>query len=125
MKSGQYYDLLRRGFIKEEDTEPESAGFEFYFDAFDELSTARQVGMGLGPIPFTAIAEYFRMYEISAFESFDDFSFVIRRMDKVFLELNSADPKKPSGGTSGKSDNDKNPPDRDGHKRSAGPKGRR
>lgn len=57
------------------------------------------MGFGIGPIPFTAIAEYFRIYELS---NFDEFVYLIRRMDSVFLELraeeetskNSGGPKK-------------------------------
>lgn len=87
LKSGLYYDLLQKGFLKPEDLEPDVTGFDFYLDAFEELSTARQVGMTVGPIPFTAIVEYLRIYELS---DFDDFAYIIRRLDSVFLELNSA-----------------------------------
>jgi len=83
-----YYQLLAKGMLKDDDLEPEIAGFQFYFDAFQELSTSRQVGMALGPIPFTAIAEYFRIYELA---DFDEFAYLIRRMDNVFLELESAE----------------------------------
>jgi hypothetical protein len=83
-----YYQLLGKGMLKDEDKEPDIGGFQFYFDAFQELSTSRQVGMGLGPIPFTAIAEYFRIYELA---DFDEFAYLIRRMDNVFLELESAE----------------------------------
>lgn len=51
------------------------------------MGTARPVGLGLAPIPFTAIVEYFRIYELS---DFDEFSYVIRRMDNAFIELNTA-----------------------------------
>lgn len=42
--------------------------------------------MAVGPIPFTAIVDYFNIYGLS---DFDDFSYVIRRMDKVYLESNN------------------------------------
>ena len=48
--------------------------------------------MGIGPIPFTAVAEYFRMYCIDG--DFFEFSSIIRRMDNVFLEIEAADVKK-------------------------------
>lgn len=38
----------------------------------------------MGPIPFTAIVDYTRLFEIPDIE---EFSYVIRRMDQVFLEL--------------------------------------
>lgn len=43
------------------------------------------MGMALGPIPFTAIVEYFKIYGLS---DFDEFSYVIRRMDRAYLDLN-------------------------------------
>lgn len=59
--------------------------------------------MGIGPIPFTAIAEYFRIYEL---DDFDEFAYIIRRMDSVFLELNAADKAdKPEGGKTSASSN--------------------
>jgi hypothetical protein len=76
---------LADGFIKPEDQEPDITGFEFYYDAFAELSTARQIGLGIGPIPFTAISEYTKLFEIPDFE---EFCYVIRRMDQTYLELN-------------------------------------
>lgn len=45
--------------------------------------------MTVGPIPFTAIVEYSRIYEL---DDFEDFSYIIRRMDSTFLELNAATP---------------------------------
>lgn len=81
-----YYNLLNRGFVKPEDTEPDIAGFEFYYDAFQELSTSRSIGLGVGPIPFTAIVEYSRIYEL---EEFEEFAYIIRKMDNAFLELNA------------------------------------
>jgi len=59
-----------------------------------ELSTARQSGMGIGPIPFTAIVEYFKIYEL---EDFDEFAYIIRRLDNVFMDLSSAEPADKSG----------------------------
>jgi len=49
--------------------------------------------MGVGPIPFTAIHSYFDIYGL---EDFEDFSYVIRRMDKVYLELNNKEDVKSS-----------------------------
>ena len=92
--------------IKEEDLEPSIIGFEFYYDAFGELSTTRQSGFNLGPIPFTAIVEYFTIYNIDG--DFDEFASIIRRMDKVYLDLNADEmkAKEPKKETSGGSNND-------------------
>lgn len=67
------------------------------------------MSMGVGPIPFTAIADYFRMYEL---EDFDEFAYVIRRMDCVYLELNAegSGKKESAGGkakTNGAANSDK------------------
>lgn len=70
--------------MKPEDQEPGLTGLEFYRDAFRELATCRPVGMGLQPIPFTAIAEYSKIYKIG---DFDEFAHVMRVMDDTLLEL--------------------------------------
>lgn len=64
--------------------------------------------MSVGPIPFTAIVEYFRIYELSDFE---EFNYVIRGMDKVYLELDQERNNKESkGGKKGNvNSNKKNP----------------
>ncbi len=41
--------------------------------------------MDLSPIPFTAIAEYSRIYELN---DPDEFAEIIRHLDDVYLELN-------------------------------------
>lgn len=63
--------------------EPQVDNFEFYINAFSELSSCRQIGMGLGPIPFTAIAEYARIYKV---DDISDFIYIIRVMDNAFLK---------------------------------------
>lgn len=69
--------------------EPVIGPFRFYYDAWGELNSCRQIGMSVGPIPFTAIVEYSRLYEVGDFE---EFLFLIRKMDSVFLPLvNKAD----------------------------------
>lgn len=90
LRSGQYYDLEKRGFIKPEESEPWVDGFYFYLDAFRELATSRPVGLEISAIPFTAIAEYFRIYELEDIEDFEEFAYVIRLLDNKFIELNEA-----------------------------------
>ncbi len=80
------------------------SGLEFYLDAFRDLSTCRPGGMDIRPIPFTAIAEYFRIYELV---DFDEFSDVIRRLDNAFLELAAASSKN-EGGSNASGDTNKN-----------------
>jgi hypothetical protein len=54
--------------------------------AFRELGTCRQLGMGVGPIPFTAIVHYSTLYDV---DDFEEFLFLIRQMDNCFLDLES------------------------------------
>lgn len=62
---------------------PEIDEFYFYIHAFHELETCRN-GISLSPIPFTAISEFAKIYEV---EDFDDFLYFIRVMDNKFLSL--------------------------------------
>lgn len=107
IESGQYWDLLGRGFFdkKPNDLEPDLTGLHFYIDAFRELSTARPAGMDLTAIPFTAIAEYSRIYEIED----EDFFLIMRMMDDEFLKLYYARPKtKGKNGDNNANKNNKN-----------------
>lgn len=73
--------------IKPEDQNPDLGPFDFYMLAFGELGSCRQIGMAVGPIPFTAIVEYSRLYDVGDFERF---LYLIRRMDAEFLRLQMA-----------------------------------
>lgn len=80
-------------------------GFEFYLDAFRELSTSRPSGFSAGSIPFTAMSEYFTIYDIDG--DFDEFAYIIRRIDNVYLELEAEDMKaSQKGSKSGDRDKD-------------------
>ena len=48
--------------------------------------------MDVGAIPFTAIADYFRIYQIDG--DFDEFLSIIRMMDELYLEFNANESKK-------------------------------
>lgn len=56
----------------------------FYMEAFQELSTERQMGMGLGPIPNSKIKEYASDCGFDVLLR-DAFIFIIRAMDNAFL----------------------------------------
>jgi len=58
---------------------------EYYLTAFWELNSDRQIGMGLGPIPFTSIDRYALRHSIAG-DDFDFFQKMIRAMDRVFIE---------------------------------------
>lgn len=95
-----YEDLLSKGRVREEDIEPDLGPFSFYLDAFGVLGTCRQIGMGAGPIPFTAILEYSNLYDVGDFESFFT---VIKMMDEKFLQIQAEklDKKKSKDGNNG------------------------
>jgi len=60
-------------------------GLELYWDAFQELNTCRGAGMGLSPIPWTAMMDYARAYEFDE-DQIDDLVFFVREMDSAFIE---------------------------------------
>jgi hypothetical protein len=77
--------------LKEEDKEPDIGPFRLYLDAFQELSTCRVNSMVLGPIPFTAIIEYSRLFDVG---DFNEFHYCIRAMDNELLRLEAEQAKK-------------------------------
>lgn len=68
------------GRVRDEDLEPEVEFFYYYIECFFELGTCRS---GDGPIPFTAIYEYSKIY--NEYE-FDEFLYIIRLLDDVYLQ---------------------------------------
>lgn len=92
--------------LKDTDLEPDIGPFAYYIDAFRELGTCRNSSMSTGPIPFTAIVEYSTIYEI---EDFEEFSYLIRRLDDTLLDLEAKKSKTKEGASSGNgSKTDKN-----------------
>jgi hypothetical protein len=61
-------------------------GLGIYYRAFWELSSERQIGMGCGPIPHSAIVGYARNYRMSDDQEFD-LIYLMRKMDARYLEL--------------------------------------
>ncbi|OPZ23603.1 MAG: hypothetical protein BWZ03_00449 [bacterium ADurb.BinA186] len=57
-------------------------GFDFYISAFNDLATCRNSGLSEGPIPFTAIIEYSKVYDVGDFE---EFHYIIKQMDAAYL----------------------------------------
>lgn len=100
MGSGFYHKLLADGKItKPEDIEPDNTeAYQFYIDAFTELSSCRSIGMALGPIPFTAIMEYSRIFEV---EDAEEFLYFIRRMDNIYV-IHMSDESKSKSAQAGK-----------------------
>ena len=61
-------------------------GQEIYFHAFLELTTSREAGMGLGPIPWHVIQNYCKHNDFSPAET-EDMHVVIRAVDNAYLEF--------------------------------------
>lgn len=77
---------------------PEQAYFErpeipasltFVWQAFQDLTTDRQIGMGIGPIPFSSTLRYARLYGIESIDAFERFRALICAMDDEYLRLNA------------------------------------
>lgn len=93
-----YYKLQADGNLRPEDVAPNVDGFDLYVKAFRELNTCRPSGFGVAAIPFTAIVEYAKVYGIPE-EDFDEFLYVIRRMDEVYTDIESKKQGSKSGNT--------------------------
>jgi hypothetical protein len=74
------------GRVREEDIIPDITPFHFYIEAFSNLSTCRNIGMGIGPIPYTSILDYAILLELDS-EGTDDLLYFIREMDNTYLKL--------------------------------------
>lgn len=57
-----------------------------YYNAFWELSTCRQVGISLGPIPWNVIQYYGREKDYSE-EQIEALQYHIRRMDGEYIKF--------------------------------------
>lgn len=64
-------------------------GLEVYYEAFCELSTCRQTGMGVGPIPWTAVDSYARRNGFEG-EGFDYLLRMVRALDDTFVAYTRA-----------------------------------
>jgi len=60
-------------------------GLEFYDLAFRQLSTCRPGGGGLAAIPWLAIHEWCKRYDLNDEDSFD-LDYFVRKMDEAWLE---------------------------------------
>ncbi len=61
-------------------------GCDFYFEAFWELSSDRQIGMGVGEIPFSAIDRYAVRFDVHG-DAFDTLRRVLRSMDAEYRKV--------------------------------------
>ena len=62
-------------------------GLELYYNGFIAISDSRQIGMGLGPIPWKVVHDYCVAMELDEEQS-EAMHHHIREMDGAFLEHN-------------------------------------
>lgn len=79
-------------------------GLELYYGAFMDLATSRS-GFGDGPIPWSVINEYAKVYGFDEEQS-EDLHFYLGRMDEAYMDFirkkqpaKGKTPPKPTGGT--------------------------
>jgi hypothetical protein len=71
------------------DSEPKlSPWLAGVWSAFRRLSTCRQLGMGMGPIPWTAVKDYALMEGMDR-DEFTEFDYLIEAMDSEYLAVQS------------------------------------
>ena len=73
-------------------------GLSVYYEAYWQLHTTRQVGMGVGPIPHTEILWFCKLREYDAETAFAT-EHHVRAMDNAYLEhvRKAQEPKKKNG----------------------------
>lgn len=64
-------------------------GLEIYLDAFFELSSSRSLGMGPGPIPWTAVQLYGEAIDLPP-EQMSELHYFIPCMDEVWIKHQNA-----------------------------------
>lgn len=60
-------------------------GLDLYYEGFLDLTSCRQMGMAIGPIPLLAILEYCVIKDITGQQQ-ADFVWLIQRLDAKYLE---------------------------------------
>lgn len=72
------------GYLERPDFGP---SLDFIWDAFWILSSDRSLGMSEGPIPFASINRFAQRYGLDDLASFDEFSALIRGLDREYLKI--------------------------------------
>jgi hypothetical protein len=70
-------------FVERPEIEPH---LQFHWEAFHELSTERQIGMAMGPIPRSAIKAYADEFAMTG-DEFDEFNRIIRAVDNEYMGM--------------------------------------
>lgn len=64
-------------------------GLDFFIMAFHQLSGDRQIGMGLGPIPYSSIHDFARINGLDPGAETQEFFHHIRQLDAEFLDYHT------------------------------------
>ncbi len=67
---------------------------QFYWLAFFDLSSERQIGMGIGPIPRSQIRHYAIEHDILSRDEFEHFYRIVRAIDEEYITIANAVGKK-------------------------------
>lgn len=71
---------------------------QIFWTAFNDLSTERQIGMGVGPIPRSKIKQYgIEELDIDCVDELDRFCAIISKMDHDYVEAANSTKKKKTG----------------------------
>lgn len=65
-----------------------------FYNGFLNLTSCRQIGMGLGPISYLSVMEYCIIHGIEG-EQREDFAWFIQHLDAKYLEWSAARVPKP------------------------------
>jgi hypothetical protein len=68
---------------------------EFFFKAFWQLTTCRNVGMGEGPIPWSAIVQWAEINSLDE-DTFQEVQEVIPALDRIYMKYRADEAKKPA-----------------------------
>lgn len=61
-------------------------GLDFYYSAFWDLASDRNMGFGVGPIPWSSMIKYCEVYNIWEDEQ-NRFITLVKGMDLVYLDI--------------------------------------
>jgi hypothetical protein len=75
-------------------------GLELYWKAFQDLSSDRDIGMGVGPIPWSSMNEWGARNHIRG-DDFERFVAVLRGMDSIYMDKQSKKAKGKMGKSKG------------------------
>lgn len=69
-------------------------GLALYLEAFWDLHTCRQIGMSLGPIPWTSVNIWATM-NLTSEDSIKDLHYFVRKLDSEFLRWSQSNKESP------------------------------